>query len=374
MDVVGFPHQVGGHFGLLRCENHVLKPLNQREFAFYSQLNGRLSPFSAKFCGRIRVGLESTKDGVVLMTTESRLDCHSNQQLNKSESEEEEEKPLVENSLFSLTFRLQNRRVQVEQATQANLWAVQCQTKVVQKLVDAIEQTHRGQQSFILLEDVVSNFNCPCVIDLKLGIRQHGDDADEQKKLTQILKCSESTSLKYGIRLVGMQMFDRSVGDFIYVNKYEGRRMSKIQLGKTLALFFVAAGYERTKRLLDQLYKLKQLIESLPGFRFFSSSLLIAYDGRPSSNSSDVVIKMIDFANATFSRFLSDKQYEGVDDGYLLGVNSLIGIVNGILEEMTEIGCLDEESELSLSKQTRKRKLDWTTEAPVFVSVDESTK
>lgn len=53
MEVSGFPHQVGGHFGLLKCCGHVCKPFNYREFVFYSQMAQCLRPFTASCCGNI---------------------------------------------------------------------------------------------------------------------------------------------------------------------------------------------------------------------------------------------------------------------------------------------------------------------------------
>jgi hypothetical protein len=56
--------------------------------------------------------------------------------------------------LQQMTFRLRNKRVEVEKTT--NLWAGQCQSKVVQKLVNGHDKY------FILLENVVSKFLRPC--------------------------------------------------------------------------------------------------------------------------------------------------------------------------------------------------------------------
>lgn len=53
MNVTGFPHQVGGHFGIFVCGGHICKPLNAREIAFYEEIGDRFAPFTPQCCGSL---------------------------------------------------------------------------------------------------------------------------------------------------------------------------------------------------------------------------------------------------------------------------------------------------------------------------------
>lgn len=67
-------------------------------------------------------------------------------------------------------------------------------------------------------------------MDVKLGTRQYGDDASPQKRLSQTQKCILSTSEQYGVRMVGMQIYEANSSSYSYVTKYEGRKMDQVAI------------------------------------------------------------------------------------------------------------------------------------------------
>lgn len=59
---------------------------------------------------------------------------------------------------------------------------------------------------YLVLRDLTAPCERPCVMDLKMGRRAHGDDASQAKKESQERKAKQTTSWTTGIRICGCQV------------------------------------------------------------------------------------------------------------------------------------------------------------------------
>lgn len=158
-------------------------------------------------------------------------------------------------------------------------------------------------------------------------------------------------------------------------NKYYGLKLCEEGFKEELITFLHNGQQFRTELiepLLHKLRKLHKVIEKQQSFRFYSSSLLLMYEGHVDeasnscccstkeqengrskqeqvsrSNSSSLLnkscqcpshrckvdVRMIDFAHTTHSGFSGDRTRTGPDTGYLFGLKNLIRLLEEIQEK-----------------------------------------
>eukprot|EP00301_Raphidiophrys_heterophryoidea_P002913 c11344_g1_i1.p1 GENE.c11344_g1_i1~~c11344_g1_i1.p1 ORF type:complete len:388 (+),score=95.51 c11344_g1_i1:305-1468(+) len=138
------------------------------------------------------------------------------------------------------------------------------------------------KDEFVILENICSRFSRPCVLDLKMGTRHYGEFADAQKRERAIRKCQTSTSSTLGFRICGMQVYHPRSDRMARWNKNFGRALNEASVLDAFRLFLWDGEQMRSDLIPAFLFALRNLlsvIRNLSGYRFYSSSLLLLYDG-----------------------------------------------------------------------------------------------
>uniref|UniRef100_A0A8C4D9M3 Kinase n=1 Tax=Dicentrarchus labrax TaxID=13489 RepID=A0A8C4D9M3_DICLA len=380
-----FIHQVGGHTSMMRYDDHtVCKPLISREQRFYESLPPEMKEFTPEYKGVVLVCFECDSDGYINLVAypyvESNMEGgmaeheerdlpereqprrkHSRRSLHRSSSssEHKEERsdrrdlgelksPRLDPKIHSdVPFQMLdwNSGLSSEKISY-NPWSLRCHKQQLSRMRS--ESKDRKLFKFLLLENVVHHFSYPCILDLKMGTRQHGDDASEEKAARQMKKCEQSTSATLGVRVCGMQVYQLNTGHYLCRNKYYGRGLSIEGFRQALYQYMhngKGLRQDLFEPILNKLRSLKTVLERQASYRFYSSSLLIIYEGQVSSGQHAslqqktpppplVDVRMIDFAHSTFKGFRGDTAvHDGPDRGYVFGLESLVQILESLRDD-----------------------------------------
>ncbi|XP_055365160.1 LOW QUALITY PROTEIN: inositol hexakisphosphate kinase 1 [Betta splendens] len=322
-----FIHQVGGHTSMMRYDDHtVCKPLISREQRFYESLPPEMKEFTPEYKGVVLVCFEGDSDGYINLVAypyvESSMEGgtaehedreppereqprrkHSRRSLHRSSSDHKDERPdrreahdtdnsdsvaelkspRLDTKIHSdVPFQMLdwNSGVTLEKISH-NPWSLRCHKQQLSRMRS--ESKDRRLFKFLLLENVVHHFSYPCILDLKMGTRQHGDDASEEKAARQMKKCEQSTSATLGVRVCGMQVYQLNTGHYLCRNKYYGRGLSIEGFRQALYQYMhngKGLRQDLFEPILNKLHSLKAVLDRQASYRFYSSSLLIIYEGK----------------------------------------------------------------------------------------------
>lgn len=300
-------------------EATVCKPLVPRELKFYQTLPEPVQKFTPKFYGVIHVQVVQEKDGYVTLTA-TPPDCYkpktsnnkSRVRIRRSGSIEidGEAVELFDADQQTACEDNSSESNSVPKSAPLNPWVFKCHRTHLQNLIADIN-TENNAPNFILLENLTWKFTFPCILDLKMGTRQYGDSASLPKKQSKMYKVVSTTSGKLGARIGGMQVYQVTTRRFLCKNKFYGRSLSVAGFQQALRQFLHNGNRLRSDVLSPLIRRLEELVVVLAhqdAVRFYTTSLLLLYEGDEPCTSTPTDTTTFDFKPLDMMRENSEER------------------------------------------------------------------
>ncbi|XP_021763400.1 inositol polyphosphate multikinase beta-like [Chenopodium quinoa] len=196
-----------------------------------------------------------------------------------------------------------------------------------------------GLHPHLVLQDVVSDYIKPCIMDIKIGSRTWYPQASEDYVAKCLRKDRGTTSLSLGFRISGLQIYQGKKSGYWKPDRKQIQKFTADDVRSVLRKFVSSNQlgdsdhkpdstpacymYGGFSGIYQQLLELKSWFEEQTDFHFNSCSILLIYDGESEKNGGNPqsTIKLIDFAHV----------FDGnnvIDHNFLGGLSSLIKFIS----------------------------------------------
>ncbi|XP_074286346.1 inositol polyphosphate multikinase beta-like [Silene latifolia] len=212
-----------------------------------------------------------------------------------------------------------------------------------------------GLQPHLVMEDLMSNYTNPSIMDVKIGSRTWYPQAPDEYFQKCLKKDMDTSTVPLGFRVSGLQIYRAQDSDPGYwkPSKKVTQRYTADEVKLVLRKFvssnqstevnndpdsaYASNVYGGSSGILAQLMELKSWFEDQTTYHFYSCSILIAYDKESTMKGASLgpAFKLIDFAHVIDGNGV-------IDHNFLGGLCSLIKFISEILTIPAE--CTDKTS------------------------------
>ncbi|KAL4424338.1 hypothetical protein ABPG75_001639 [Micractinium tetrahymenae] len=182
---------------------------------------------------------------------------------------------------------------------------------------------HPDGRALLELEDLASAYRHPCIVDIKVGFRTWYPGADPAYIQRCRDKDASTTQAALGFKICGMQVFRHGAGGYWRASKRWCKTLPAELVDKALHSF---AHNEHGLRPSDvyggpggaiaQLEALESWFAMQRDFHFYSSSVLVLYEGGAASpEGAKVRVRLVDFAHTFFQGEALSRSASASDGG-----------------------------------------------------------
>lgn len=134
------------------------------------------------------------------------------------------------------------------------------------------------------MQDLCYQMDAPCVMDIKMGTKTAGENANVIKRAHMQSRDKSTTTSSLGVRLTACRVFNSVKQDYTELSRSDAANINSINLLKEHLKNFFWNGSDLRLDVLEYYEdKLKRLyrnwMKDQSTHRFYSSSLLFTYDG-----------------------------------------------------------------------------------------------
>ncbi|XP_047316072.1 inositol polyphosphate multikinase beta-like [Impatiens glandulifera] len=193
-----------------------------------------------------------------------------------------------------------------------------------------------GLRPHLVLENLVSSYTNPSIMDVKIGARTWPPDSSEDYIAKCFNKDRITTSVSLGFRVSGFHIYNYNKLEFWKPDKKWVQSFSHDDVRLVLRKFvssnacedpdsrpdsaFASEVYGGSKGILAQLLELKEWLQDQSMYHFYSCSVIMIY----SKELGGAVIKLVDFAHVVEGKGV-------IDHNFLGGICSLIKFISDVL-------------------------------------------
>jgi len=194
------------------------------------------------------------------------------------------------------------------------------------------KKTKNGPAEFLMIENLTQGFEKPCIMDIKIGAKTYGPDANAEKIAKQDASYA-GTKKPFGFSVLGMSVHaGQEKKEFNVQNKDYGKSLNVDNITDFLVKYLDSSSLEGGARAVaklfaDKLSPLVTLFSEQTTFHLYGSSLLFVYDASKVVEFSEgkidekqlaegVAVTMIDFAHVWAGE-------DRIDENYFNGVTNL---------------------------------------------------